>query len=96
MPPSTSNLKTQIQDAFESVGLRNVCDDVLSKCIALSANNNISPDQLAISWEAYAMNKNIAQLFEKVFPAFQNAVIKENDIPIDSAVQTKKDTLTIE
>jgi len=90
MPQSTSNVKTEIQDAFKSGGLRNVRNDVLSKCIAPSANNNISPDQLAISWKADAMEKNIAHLSKNTVPAFQNAVIKENEIPIDPAVQTRK------
>ena len=60
-----SNLKTQIQDAFESVGLRNVRDDVLSKCIAPSANKSHFSN-----WR-YDMNKTLLSSPRTLFQPFE-------------------------
>ena len=61
------------------------CSRWCSEQMHCSICKQISIQQLAVRHE-----QNIAQLSGNTFAAFRNAVIKENDIPMDWAVQTKK------
>jgi hypothetical protein len=53
--------------------------------MALSTSNAITPSQLATTWEAFSLNRNVMELTDLTFKAYRNAVIKD----YDSAVMSK-------
>jgi hypothetical protein len=52
--------------------------------MALSTSNDITPAQLATTWEAFSLNTKATELTELSFQAYRNAVIKDYDTAVIS------------
>jgi len=84
-----------VETAFSNAGLRNITDEMLSKCLALSTSHGIEPRQLAAVWEAHSLNKNISELTDHTFPAYRAQVIKDfgdNDSVVITRLAQKRTT----
>jgi len=78
-------LRVELLEAFSSAGLTSVNPDILGKCLALASSHRVSPTQMAESWEAYSLNKNVTELTETTFQPFRNAVVKDMESSGSSA-----------
>ena len=65
---------------------------------ALAKSLNIPPEQMAITWEAFSLNKNTSTLDEHSFEPFRQQIIKLSDFDVDmtdaiadSAIQIKRE-----
>lgn len=77
---SSPSLRKDIQSAFAGVGLDHVDADIISRCVGLSASFHISPTQLAESWEAFSLNKDVSELTDRTYQAYRNAVCKNAEV----------------
>mmetsp|Transcript_13633 Transcript_13633/g.29618 ORF Transcript_13633/g.29618 Transcript_13633/m.29618 type:complete len:725 (+) Transcript_13633:171-2345(+) len=71
-------LQDEIKTAMSSVGLA-LSDDMLSRCVGISTNLHVTPEQLAETWEAHSLNSNVNELNNLTFDAYRNALRKEFD-----------------
>uniref|UniRef100_A0A7S2ERG3 DNA polymerase alpha subunit B n=2 Tax=Ditylum brightwellii TaxID=49249 RepID=A0A7S2ERG3_9STRA len=78
-------LKNEIRKAMSDVGL-NIPPDILSKCAAMAKNLSITPTQLAESWEAHSINRNISELTDVTFAGFRNDLLSDVESMAPSTV----------
>eukprot|EP00548_Thalassiothrix_antarctica_P012684 CAMPEP_0194169748 /NCGR_PEP_ID=MMETSP0154-20130528/4418_1 /TAXON_ID=1049557 /ORGANISM="Thalassiothrix antarctica, Strain L6-D1" /LENGTH=611 /DNA_ID=CAMNT_0038881287 /DNA_START=61 /DNA_END=1893 /DNA_ORIENTATION=- len=79
-------LVDELKTAFSTVGLKNIPDEILSKCFALSTSQGITPKQLANVWDAYSMNRKVTDLTKDCFEGYRKQVLKDFGDNEDSVV----------
>jgi len=65
-----------VDEAMTSTGLT-MTSAILHKCTAMASNYKLTGTQLAESWEAHSLNRNVPTLNESTFPAYRNALLKD-------------------
>jgi len=72
-----TNVEKPLSDAMIGVGLE-LSPDMLSKCVTIATNHNLSPTQMATSWEAHSLNSNVSELNIHTFPSYCSVLLKEH------------------
>jgi len=73
---SAECMQIELEDAMSNVGV-DLTDAMLSKCMAIAKNHQLSANQMATTWEAHSLNCNADQLDVHTFPAFRATLLKE-------------------
>mmetsp|Transcript_34652 Transcript_34652/g.73024 ORF Transcript_34652/g.73024 Transcript_34652/m.73024 type:complete len:750 (-) Transcript_34652:180-2429(-) len=72
----SSSLKKEISSAFQTVGHRPLSAPLLSQIAALSTSLHLTPNQLAETWDAHSINKNVEVLDDVTMGGYRNALSK--------------------
>jgi len=88
-----SEIEKELTVAMSGVGVK-LSSDMLSKCVAISRNHNLSASLIATTWEVHSLNSNMEKLTSKTFPSFRTALFSTISSSSNTATNTEIHDIT--